>query len=156
VKDYEVERFLRDSLILPIYEGTSQIQALMATKDLLKSVLRNPRGLVGPVGFSPWLASAQLDGALGRDYHAAAHEFGRALKYLLWDLARQLGPKRVAGLMRGDDELGEHELSFVLLSAERLTQMLAHLHVARLLGQQAQRWPERTPLAERFARRAHD
>src|SRR5581483_9586365 len=32
VKDYEVERFLRDSLILPIYEGTSQIQALMATK----------------------------------------------------------------------------------------------------------------------------
>ena len=38
VKDYDVERFLRDSLILPIYEGTSQIQSLMATKDLLKAV----------------------------------------------------------------------------------------------------------------------
>ena len=43
VKDYDVERFLRDSLILPIYEGTSQIQSLMATKDLLKAVMRNPR-----------------------------------------------------------------------------------------------------------------
>src|SRR5260370_22399827 len=42
VKDYEGERFLRDSLILPIYEGTSQIQALMATKDLLKTVMRDP------------------------------------------------------------------------------------------------------------------
>ena len=42
VKEYDVERFLRDSLILPIYEGTSQIQALMATKDLLKAVMRKP------------------------------------------------------------------------------------------------------------------
>jgi hypothetical protein len=44
----------------------------------------------------------------------------------------------------------------VLLSAERLTQMLAHLHIGRLLAQQAQRWPERTPVAERFLRRTVD
>jgi hypothetical protein len=43
-----------------------------------------------------------------------------------------------------------------LLSAERLTQMLAHLHIGRLLAQQAQRWPERLPLAERFMRRTAD
>jgi hypothetical protein len=44
----------------------------------------------------------------------------------------------------------------VLLSAERLTQMLAHLHIGRLLAQQAERWPERGPLAERFMRRTAD
>jgi hypothetical protein len=44
----------------------------------------------------------------------------------------------------------------VLLSAERLTQMLAHLHIGRLLGQQAQLWPERQALAERFLRRTSD
>jgi hypothetical protein len=42
------------------------------------------------------------------------------------------------------------------LSAERLTQMLAHLHIGRLLAQQAQRWPERRPLAERFLKRTSD
>ena len=44
----------------------------------------------------------------------------------------------------------------MLLSAERLTQMLAHLHISRLLVQQSQRWPERQPLAERFLRRTSD
>src|SRR5260370_6767015 len=50
VKDYEVERHLRDSLILPIYEGTSQIQPVMATKELLNRVRRDPRLLLVPVG----------------------------------------------------------------------------------------------------------
>jgi hypothetical protein len=34
--------------------------------------------------------------------------------------------------------------------------MLAYLHISRLLAQQAQRWPERQPLAERFLRRTVD
>ena len=33
VQDYDVERHYRNALILPIYEGTSQIQALMSLKD---------------------------------------------------------------------------------------------------------------------------
>jgi 3-(methylthio)propanoyl-CoA dehydrogenase len=157
VKDYAVERFLRDSLILPIYEGTSQIQALMATKDLFKVLLRKPSTLLGPAGFSPWLRNASFDGEARRLYHAALHDLGGALKWLLVDLARQLGPRRVADVVRsGGAGLDERDLGYVLLSAERLTQMLAHLHSGRLLAQQAQRWPERRPLAERFLRRTAD
>jgi 3-(methylthio)propanoyl-CoA dehydrogenase len=156
VKEYEVERFLRDSLILPIYEGTSQIQSLMATKDLLKSVMRNPRGLLVPGGHSPWLSMARFDGELGREYRRALRGFGIALGWLMFDLGRQLGPGRVAQLLRGGADLDEDDLGYVLLSAERLTQMLAHLHIARLLAQQAQRWPERLPLAERFLKRTSD
>ena len=156
VKEYEVERFLRDSLILPIYEGTSQIQALMATKDLLKAVMRRPARLFVPGGHSPWLAGTAFPGELGRDYAAARRAFGNALGWLMLDLSRQLGPRRVASLMRGGTELAEEDLGYVLLSAERLTQMLAHLHIGRLLGQQARRWPERLPLAERFMRRTGD
>src|SRR6185295_1185524 len=37
-----VHRFLRDALVMPIYEGTSQIQALMATKDHLGAAVKNP------------------------------------------------------------------------------------------------------------------
>jgi alkylation response protein AidB-like acyl-CoA dehydrogenase len=156
VKDYEVERFLRDSLILPIYEGTSQIQSLMATKDLLKAVMRDPRSLLAQGGPSPWLASARFEGALGRQFGAALRDFGRALNWLVWDAARRIGPRRMTAVLRGQDELAEADLEYVLLSAERLTQMLAHLHIGRLLAQQAERWPARRPLAERFMRRTAD
>jgi 3-(methylthio)propanoyl-CoA dehydrogenase len=156
VKDYDVERFLRDSLILPIYEGTSQIQSLMATKDVLKAIMRDPRSLLVPGGHSPWLTRVRFDGDMGRTYRGALRAFGAAVSWLMVDLGRQVGPRRAAQLMRGGSELEDRDLGYVLLSAERLTQMLAYLHIGRLLAQQAQRWPERRPLAERFLRRAND
>jgi hypothetical protein len=129
----------------------------MATKDLLKTVMSRPASLLAPGGHSAWLARAQLGGgSLGRRYRASLRSFSASLGWLMLDLGRQLGPRRLAALVRGSAELNEDDLGYVLLSAERLTQMLAHLHIGRLLGQQAQRWPERRPLAERFMRRAAD
>jgi 3-(methylthio)propanoyl-CoA dehydrogenase len=156
VKDYDVERFLRDSLILPIYEGTSQIQSLMATKDLLKAVLRNPSVLLVPGGHSEWLARVTFDSGLGRAYRLALRTFGATLGWLMLDLGRRVGPRRAAQIVRGSGTLEDEDLGYVLLSAERLTQMLAYLHAGRLLAQQAQRWPERRALAERFLRRTGD
>ncbi|MBV9546105.1 MAG: acyl-CoA dehydrogenase family protein [Chloroflexi bacterium] len=156
IKDYEVERFLRDSLILPIYEGTSQIQALMATKDLLKAVLRNPRGMLVPGGFSPWLSRTPSDAELGRLYRNALRDFHRSMMSLMLDLARRLGPRRTADLLRGNGTLQDDDLGRVLASAELLTQMLGHLHIGRLLAEQAERWPERRALARRFLLRTAD
>jgi hypothetical protein len=156
VKDYDVERFLRDSLILPIYEGTSQIQALMATKDLFKAVLRNPRAVLLPGASSEWLSRVPADAELGRLYRGCLRSFQRALAGLTFDLARRLGPRRAAELLRGHGSLEDEDLQRVLTSAEWLTQMLAHLHIGRLLAEQAQRWPERRPLARRFLVRASD
>jgi alkylation response protein AidB-like acyl-CoA dehydrogenase len=154
VRDYEVERFLRDSLILPIYEGTSQIQALMATRDLLKAVLRRPQLLAVPGGFSRELAQARIAGRLGARYRRALRDASGAVGFLVWDLTRRLGPRRIAAIVRGAAQPDEADLGTVLVNAERLTRMLAHLHIARLLAQQAQVWPERTALAERFLARA--
>lgn len=156
VKDYDVERFLRDSLILPIYEGTSQIQALMATKDLLKPLLRDPRALLIPGGHSPALARARMDAELAQPYGEALRAFGGALNWLMLDLARRIGPRRTARLVRGDARLEDDDLEMILVSSEKLTSMLAHLHIGRLLAQQAERWPERRPLARRFLRRTSD
>jgi alkylation response protein AidB-like acyl-CoA dehydrogenase len=44
--EYKAEWWMRESLILPIYEGTSQIQALMCIKDTLKDVIRNPKAFI--------------------------------------------------------------------------------------------------------------
>jgi hypothetical protein len=97
-----------------------------------------------------------MDRSLVPLYRGALRDFGAALGWLMLDLGRRLGPRRLAGLLRRDGEVEEADLTYVLLSAERLTQMLAHLHTGRLLAQQAQRWPERRPLAERFLKRTSD
>jgi hypothetical protein len=122
----------------------------------MKAVMRKPAGLLAAGGHSEWLASAQFDGEIGRDYRRALRSFSSALGWLMLDMARQVGPRRFRQVILGADQLEEDELGYVLLSAERLTQMLAHLHISRLLGQQAERWPERKPLAERFLRRTVD
>lgn len=149
ITEYAVERHLRDSLILPIYEGTSQIQALMAVKDLMKVVLRRPASLVG-AGPSAPLASAAFAGGVGRDFAAARHAFVGALRGLVMGLARRRG----LDLLRGGRDFSDDDLAPFLLHAERITETLAHLHVARVLSEQVRRVPEREALAARAARRA--
>ncbi len=60
-RDYPVERLLRETLIYPIYEGTSQIQSLMVLKDTLKDVASHSGGFLGS------LAGAWAESKLTRD-----------------------------------------------------------------------------------------
>ena len=46
-KDYSAEWHMRESLIYPIYEGTSQMQALMSMKDTIKQAIKDPKDIVG-------------------------------------------------------------------------------------------------------------
>ncbi|HET8568307.1 MAG TPA: acyl-CoA dehydrogenase family protein [Candidatus Limnocylindria bacterium] len=148
VTEYDVERFFRDSVITTIYEGTSQIQSLMAVRDLMRAVGRRPASLLrgGP---SAMLARASFDGALGRDLAAGRGALAGALRRLVGGLVRRKG----LGAL-GARDLSEEDLRPYLLHAERITATLAHLHVARALGEQAKIVPERRALAERAARRA--
>jgi alkylation response protein AidB-like acyl-CoA dehydrogenase len=149
VTEYEVERHMRDALILPIYEGTSQIQSLMAVRDLMRVILRSPASLVrgGPTAT---LARAKFAGAAGRDFAAARSTLVGTLRGLVAGMARRGGLE----LARGKRQPTDAEMRPFMLHAERITETLAHLHVARALGEQAQRVPERRGLAERAARRA--
>ena len=153
VKEYEVERIFRDSLILPIYEGTSQIQALMATKDLMKAAISKPSALLGGT-ISPSLTAASFEGPLGKLYGKARSDFNSAVRALLADLLKKQGPGRVLALARNKATISETDTAYVLLHAERLTAALAHLHAARLLAEQASRYRERAAVATRAMRRA--
>jgi hypothetical protein len=128
----------------------------MATRDLLKAVLRNPGAVLVPGGSSEWLSRVPGDAELGRLYRGALRSFLSVLSTLMLDLVRRLGPRRAMQLLRGNAAPGEEDLQRVLASAEWLTQMLAHLHIGRLLAEQAERWPERRPLARRFLVRTSD
>ncbi len=156
ITEYDVERFMRDSLILPIYEGTSQIQSLMAVRDLMRVLFRRPASLLrgGP---STALARARFSGPAGRDFAAARASLVWTLRGLTAALARRGG----LDLLRGRRQPTDDEIRPFLLHAERITETLAHLHVARALGEQAfghggraARVPEHGPLAARAALRA--
>src|SRR4051812_2325367 len=149
VTEYEVERHMRDALILPIYEGTSQIQSLMAVRDLMRTVLREPVRLIrgGP---TPWLGRVRFAGAHGRDFAGARTTLVSALRGLVAGMARRGG----LDLVRGRRQPTDDEVRPFILHAERITETLAHLHVARALAEQAMRDPERGALARRAARRA--
>jgi 3-(methylthio)propanoyl-CoA dehydrogenase len=60
-RDYPAERLLREALIYPIYEGTSQIQSLMVLKDTLKDVAQQATGFLGS------LAGAWAEAKVTRD-----------------------------------------------------------------------------------------
>ncbi len=148
VDEYDVGRFMRDSLITPIYEGTSQIQSLFVVKDLMKGAMRRPASLVGN-GPSRLLATARFDGRMGADFAAARGHVVGTLRLLVGRLLRRKGP----GLLRGA-ELSDDDLGPILLHAERLTESMAHTHAARSLGEVAKLVPERRPIAARAARTA--
>jgi hypothetical protein len=80
--EYDVERFHRDSFGALIYEGTSQIQALMAMKDFVKSVMKNPsKYLQSLVADSPM--SALLDSEYQKSIKAVNYEFRKNFAALM-------------------------------------------------------------------------
>jgi hypothetical protein len=157
IKDYDIERIFRDSLILPIYEGTSEIQAIMSVKDVLKAVMRNPKTLLDG-SFSPSLAHADASGPLGRTFRRARSKYLWSIRYLLFDLTRKTGHGNIftgaKAMLSGQAAITEEDTDYVLLHAKRLTNMLAHLHAARLLIAQANQYPERYTVAARMTANA--
>ena len=58
--DY-TEKLLRDAIVMPIYEGTSQIQALMAMKDTLGGILKRPQAFVRRMAQARWRSLSASD-----------------------------------------------------------------------------------------------
>ncbi|HEY2946262.1 MAG TPA: acyl-CoA dehydrogenase family protein, partial [Vicinamibacteria bacterium] len=151
IQDYDVERHYRNALILPIYEGTSQIQALMSLKDQARWMMRSPWGLVrGPVR----VESPADD--LGQAVGEMAREYNHALRYALTE---SLGPGGVISLAARavsgrPAEPDPSRMAYALLCAERLAQMLSLTRAAEALAAHAHASPARRRLAERYARRA--
>jgi alkylation response protein AidB-like acyl-CoA dehydrogenase len=146
VQDYGVERHYRDALILPIYEGTSQIQALMSLKDQLRWALSRPwRVLTGAVR-----VQAPAD-ALGDEVREMAREYNRALRFTVNET---LGPGGVLHALARRAEPPREQIAYALLSAERLATMLSYTRAAEALSSHAAASQERGRLARRFVTRA--
>lgn len=156
--EYGAEKLLRDAMVLPIYEGTSQIQALMATKDNLLGIARDPMEFLRSM-VSQQVTSRIVSDPLARRT-ARIRRFAQEAQVNL--MLRILGAK-VSGL-RGkpasqwkavlSDWDPKRDFSPALLHAERLTWILADAAICEELQLQAHAHPHRRELLARYSERA--
>jgi len=159
IVEYGAEKLLRDAMVMPIYEGTSQIQALMAMKDTLVGVMKNPQGFVKR------LAECRVKAYSGRD--PLARRVARiqqistgVQQYLITrtasDKVRSLSGKPVTewpgSFIKNWDP--KKDFACAMLHAERLTQLLADEAICEILLDQAAKHPERREVLERYLERA--
>lgn len=159
MSEYGAEKLLRDSLVLPIYEGTSQIQSLMATKDTLGAIIKEPRTFLKSLAQARWQSMTARDPSERRvarlSYLAMAAQ-QHVIRHLLSTKLKSMRGKPITA-WRGE-LLGRwrprEDFSFALLHAERLTRLSAEVEISRILLGQSRRHPERGPLLDRYLARA--
>lgn len=157
--EYEAERLLRDALVLPVYEGTSQIQALMAFKDSMTGAMRRPQRFLQKMAQAKLDAVTSLDG-LERTYHSMRSLAYSAQQRILLRIAKRKWNKALSGplpkfldaFMKDWDP--KRDFAFGLLHAENLCRILCEVEIAGILLKQAEDFPERRELAERWIERA--
>jgi alkylation response protein AidB-like acyl-CoA dehydrogenase len=159
MREYGAEKLLRDALVMPIYEGTSQVQALMATKDTLTGILKAPQEWVKRLAQARWRALSSRDGlerrvarlqqlSLAAQQHLITRTMAAKVRTVQdqpitsWPNAffKQWNPRR--------------DFALALLHAERLTRLLADEAIAEILLGQARRHPQRRAVLERYLDRA--
>jgi alkylation response protein AidB-like acyl-CoA dehydrogenase len=159
MQEYGAEKLLRDALVMPIYEGTSQIQALMAMKDTLAGVMRDPQGFVRRIAQSGWRQVSARD-PLERRVARLEGLSLRAQRHLITrtaaDKLRSLRGRSVGSwpsvLRRNWNP--KRDFAFAMLHAERLCRLMADAAIGEVLWAQAARHPDRRELLERFLDRA--
>ena len=157
--EYGVEKLLRDAMVLPIYEGTSQIQSLMAMKDQLGRTMKDPQGFAQAVAQTQWRALSARD-PLERRVAKLQRLAGRAQLFLI---AKTAGDKfqsvRHAPIQAWLGEFTKdwdpkRDFAVAMLHAERFMKVLCDATVAELFWEQAKAHPERRALVERWLERA--
>ncbi len=81
-REYPVERLWRESLIYPIYEGTSQIQSLMVLKDTMKDVATQATGFLGSLAGALAMSKVTRD-PVKRELLKARNELNLGIRTIL-------------------------------------------------------------------------
>jgi hypothetical protein len=160
ISEVGADKLLRDALVLPVYEGTSQIQALMCLKDNMTKALGKPGPFAREAARIQFLATTSTD-EFDRLFYKAEAAINQAMFAILARIAS--GKLRRTVAEKGITEIGEFanmaswdpKVDFTqgLVHAERFTRALIDVECARILRDQAAKFPERKKLAERFLRR---
>lgn len=159
MKEYGAEKLLRDAIVMPIYEGTSQIQSLMAMKDVLGGIMKAPQEFVKKLAQARWRslsARDPLERRVARIQHMALDAQQVLLRRTAADKFRSLSDKPVSQWSQAffRDWNPKKDFAYAMLHAERLTRMLADAAIVEILFEQSKRHAERTDVLRRYLTRA--
>jgi hypothetical protein len=157
--EYGPEKLLRDSLVTPIYEGTSQIQSLMAMKDTLGAVLKNPQLFVRRKAQASWRSVSARDPLerrvarlKGLSYGAIQHLMTRVVFAKVKGVRAQPVGNWAEAVRASWDP--KRDFAYGMLHAERLTKILADVAICEILWKQAVAHADRRDVLERYLLRA--
>lgn len=160
--EYLPEWWLRESLIVPVYEGTSQIQALMCLKDTMKEIMRRPRAFVEAVVDAKIRRFSNFSSRnpLRRKLTSLKQEFNAAMLSIMIQLIKanlklsfnELNPMNLRKLLKmiAKDLVKFENLRPALLHAERITEMKASICMAESLINDVKIDSSRNWIAERW------
>jgi alkylation response protein AidB-like acyl-CoA dehydrogenase len=158
IKEYPAEKLLRDAVVMPIYEGTSQIQSLMAMKDTLMGAVNNPARFLRRTARARWTSVSSTD-ADERRVAKLVLQQQAAIQFLLSRLAatkikelRHKSPGDWSKVLQDWDP--KRDFALAMLHAEKLTKVLIDVAVAETLLDQVKAHPERRDLLQRWLDRA--
>ncbi|MBC97649.1 MAG: hypothetical protein CME63_07865 [Halobacteriovoraceae bacterium] len=149
IKEYPVERYHRDSFGPLLYEGTSQIQALMALKDTLKYVMKDPKKFFSGMFFKhPSTALLSGDNHWTREYKAIHFKFKKRLMSLVISCLKPDAWKDVF-----DPKMWQKEERFedLMVHAETICWALSYTETLRVLCDHANKDSSRSDLFDRYA-----
>lgn len=159
IREYGAEKLLRDAMVLPIYEGTSQIQSLMAMKDAMTGIMKNPQRFLTKVAQARWRSLSALDGLERRVARLTAVSLA-AQQHLIQrtaaDKLRGLGKHKITEWSKEFFQNWDpkRDFAYAMLHAERLTRIMADVAISEILLEQGRKHPERRVILERYLERA--
>jgi alkylation response protein AidB-like acyl-CoA dehydrogenase len=157
--EYLPEKLVRDALVMPIYEGTSQIQALMAMKDTLDRIIKNPQAFVRRMAQARWRSLSSRNPLERRVAQLQSLSFSAQQHLVVKTAGDKVKGLRGKPIGEWPDELTKNwdpkrDFAYAMLHAERLIQLLGDTTIAELLLGQARKHPERAEVLERHLERA--
>ena len=134
IKEYNAERFHRDSFGPVLYEGTSQIQALMALKDTVKYAMSDPKGFLGEMASQhPASALMNLSHPWNRECKAIQYKTKKKMLTLFFKALKPQGAKA----LNPKEWLKAENVEGLMPHAETLTQALSYIETLEILSNHA-------------------
>lgn len=147
MREYPVERLHRDSFGPILYEGTSQIQALMAMKDFLKYTMKNPQAFFASIlAKHPTRQFVSNAPACEKEFQSTHYEFKKNTLKLL---VKCLRPE-TSELLDIKKWQSEENIEKLMTHAETLCQGLSYMETLRVLANHAAKDETRYDLFNRY------
>jgi alkylation response protein AidB-like acyl-CoA dehydrogenase len=155
IEEYDVARYHRDSFACLLYEGTTQIQSLMAMKDLMKFIMRNPtKYFTGLVNANP-IANFFGAGSESESYfNSVQYDFKKNFVKLLIKTLKPgtniSDPAEAKKFFNAKEWLKEENVMKLTIHAETIAEALAYIETLRVLSKHANQDESRVDLFNRY------